>query len=135
MKVFYYTVKKPQEKVAILIQTVTRHFHKNEKIQIVAPDAKSLVFISDLFWKEPKESFLPHSVSSLTPFCDKVLICLPTEIQEDFPFLFNVSSEAIPFKAKIIYELEDKTHPSKAKTFEAKFSFYQNLGINITHIS
>jgi len=125
----YYSVKQPKEKIVLLIQVVSRHFYLKEPIQIIAPDEKSLVFISDLLWKE---TFLPHSVSSLEPFHDKIFICLPSEAKDSFATVFNLSSDPITSKAKMVYEFEDKTHPAKLEAFQKKFSFYQKLKIPIT---
>lgn len=125
----YYSVKYPKEKIVLLIQVVSRHFYLKEPIQIIAPDEKSLSFISDLLWKE---AFLPHSASSLEPFHDKIFVCLPSEARDSFGTVFNLSTTPVTFKAKTIYEFEDKTHPNKLEAFQKKFSFYQKLKIPIT---
>ncbi len=135
MKVIFYTVKTASAKIHYLIQTASHHFAQKEKIQIIVPDQKALTFIDELFWKEPKESFLPHCTSSPVPFYDLLCICLAEEALDDSSFIFNLCPA--PYtphsRVKVLYELEDCTHPDKRVIFQAKFKLYQSLGHTLTN--
>ena len=134
MKVIYFSVKTAQAKVHYLLRAISHHFAQNEKIQIVAPDEKALAFLDDLLWTQPKESFLPHSVSSPTPFHDLIYICLLKEASDDYPFVFNLTSSPYQPSArtKTLYELEDCSHPAKKALFQVKFKHYQSLNYTLS---
>ncbi len=133
VKVIFFTIKEPSAKVRALVQTVTSHFVQKEKIQIIVPDKASLEFVDALLWKEPKESFLPHSTEVLLPFQDLVFLSLPLPSIEACPIVFNLCQT--PYTAtpalKLLYELEDLTHPQKAAAFQSKFKQYQKAGFTL----
>ncbi|MES2200130.1 MAG: DNA polymerase III subunit chi [Chlamydiota bacterium] len=135
MKVIFYTVKTASAKVHYLLQTGSHHFAQKEKIQIIVPDRKALTFIDELFWSQPKESFLPHCISSPLPFHDLLYICLAEEALDDFSFVFNLTPA--PYtphpRVKVLYELEDCTHPDKKALFQTKFKLYQSLGHTLSN--
>ena len=133
VKVIFFTIKEPGAKVRALVQTVTSHFVEKQKIQIVVPDKASLEFVDQLLWNQPKESFLPHSTEVLLPFQDLVFLSLPLPSIEACPIVFNLCQT--PYTAtpslKILYELEDLTHPQKAAAFQSKFKQYQKAGFTL----
>ncbi len=133
VKVIFFTIKEPSAKVRALIQTITSHFIQKEKIQIIVPDKASLEFVDALLWKEPKESFLPHSTEVLLPFQDLIFLSLPLPSIEACPIVFNLCQT--PYtptpSLKILYELEDLTHPQKAAAFQSKFKQYQKAGFTL----
>lgn len=135
MKVIFYTVKTLTAKIHYLLQTGSLHFTQKEKLQIIVPDTRALTFIDELFWKEPKESFLPHSVSSPIPFYDLLYICLAEDALEDYSFVFNLCPT--PYtphpRVKVLYELEDCSHPDKKALFQTKFKLYQSLGYTLSN--
>ena len=131
LKVFFFTVKDAKEKVQALIQTATTHFIKKEKIHLIVPDTATLEFVDQLLWNHPPESFLPHSTGVLFPFQDLIFISLPLISFEEFPIVFNLcQTPHSPSKTlKVLYELEDVSHPQKTAVFKNKFEHYQNQGL------
>lgn len=135
MKVTYYTVKTAAAKMHYLIQTASSHFAQKEKLQIIAPDKKALTFVDELLWNQPQESFLPHCTSSPVLFNDLIYICLPDEALDDYLFVFNLCPT--PYtphpRVKVLYELEDYSHPDKKALFQTKFKLYQSLGHTLSN--
>ena len=133
VKVIFFTIKEASSKVNVLIQTVTSHFLKKEKIQILVPDKTALEFVDLLLWNQPKESFLPHSREVILPFQDLVFISLPLPSLETYPIVFNLCQTPYPASPslKILYELEDLSHPQKAAAFQSKFKQYQKEGYTL----
>lgn len=133
LKVIFYTVKDAASKVSALLSCVDRHFLQKEKIKVLVPDGNALKFVSDLLWKEPKESFRPHSLVSPTPYQELILLSLPLPADDDYTVLLNLApTPYIPSpKVKLLYELEDTGHPQKAALFQKKFQVYQKAGYTI----
>lgn len=133
LQVIYFTLKNPKDKLQTLVEVLTGHFAQKQSIHVRAPDRAALNFISDLLWKEPKESFLPHSKEVLLPYQDIIYLSLEGAPLETFSFAFNLCKEPYP-KApglKRIYELEDLSHPHKAAIFQEKFKTYQKAGYTL----
>lgn len=130
MKILFFTVKTTAAKLQALVQTAALHFSKKEKLQIVVPDEPTLAFVDNLLWSQPKESFLPHSTGALLPFQDLIFLSLPVPSLETYPIIFNLCQAPYPPlpSTKILYELEDLTHPQKAAAFQTKFKQYQKAG-------
>jgi DNA polymerase III subunit chi len=130
VKVIYFTIKDANTKVKTLLQTVTSHFLKKEKIQILVPDNAALEFVDRLLWSQPKESFLPHSCEAILPHQDLIHLSLPIPSYDSYPIVFNLCQTPHPSSStlKILYELEDLSHPKKAASFQSKFKEYQKLG-------
>lgn len=124
VKVFYFPVADANAKVRVLTQVVTSHFLKKEKIHILVPDSKTLDFVDSLLWKEPQESFLPHSEKT------EEYITISTEVTAHSSIVFNLCQTPYSYTdtPKILYELEDISHPQKKAVFEQKFTEYQKKG-------
>ena len=133
VKVIFFTIKEANAKVKALLQTVTSHFWRKEKIQILVPDKAALEFVDNLLWNQPKESFLPHSTGEILPFQDLVFLSLPLPSVPPYPTLFNLCQTPYPASTdlKILYELEDLSHPRKAAAFQNKFKEYQKSGYTL----
>jgi DNA polymerase-3 subunit chi len=124
VKVFYFSVANASAKIQALIRTVTAHFLKKEKIHIFVPDLKTLNFVDSLLWKEPLESFLPHSIE------ERDFVTISMEATPSSSVVFNLSPNAYPptETLKTLYELEDTSHPQKKTAFQQKFTDYQKKG-------
>lgn len=124
VKVFYFSVAESNAKIHTLIQVVTSHFLRKERVQILVPDLKTLDFVDTLLWKEPPESFLPHSR------LEEDFITLSTDRTISSPIVFNLTSTpyASTGTLKTLYELEDTSHPQKKLIFQQKFTEYQKKG-------
>lgn len=133
-KVIFYTVKDAASKVVALLQAVDRHFLKKEKIKILVPDLTAANFVDELLWSTPKESFRPHSVSAVLSFQNLILISLPVQSSDEFSIVFNLCQTPYTPTSplKILYELEDLSHPQKAAAFQKKFQIYQKAGFTLS---
>jgi len=133
VKVIFFTIKEANAKVKALLQTVTSHFLKKEKIQILVPDKAALEFVDCLLWSQPKESFLPHSCEAILSHQDLIFLSLPLPSYDRYPIVFNLCQTPYPASSdlKILYELEDLSHPKKAAAFQSKFKEYQKSGYTL----
>jgi DNA polymerase IIIc chi subunit len=123
--VIFFTTAIPAIKIQIIQKTIDNHVKNKEKIKLITTDEKATVFLSNVLWTHPKESFLPHSTTLPTPFFDQVLITHYPITEDDYSILFNLSPHPIALfpNNRILYELED---PSKPSIFQEKISFYKN---------
>ena len=133
LKVFFFSIKEAKTKKQVLVQTVKTHFLKKEKIHIIVPDKMTLDFVDELLWNYPAEGFLPHSTEVMLPYQDLIFISLPLTSFEEFPIVFNLCqvAHAPSPGTKVLYELEDLTHPQKALLFQTKFQLYQSKGFTL----
>lgn len=133
-KVIFYTVKDAASKITALLQAVDRHFLKKEKIKILVPDTSAVNFVDELLWSTPKESFRPHSTSVALSCQDLILISLPLQSSDEYPIVFNLCQTPYTLTSplKILYELEDLSHPQKASAFQKKFQVYQKAGYTLS---
>lgn len=129
-QVIYFSVKQPQAKLRILSQIAGEHMQSREKLKIQVPDAAVMDFVDQALWKEPQESFLPHSCGVILPFQDFIFLSLPSELPDDYLSVFNLCPTAYlsSHPVKTIYEFEDISHPQRQENFKLKFLAYQKLG-------
>src|SRR5689334_18406522 len=65
MIVHLLAISNNYEKIFILTRLAARHIREKEPLLIVVPNEKSLVYVDELLWKEPNESFIPHITSRI----------------------------------------------------------------------
>ena len=128
-QVFFFTVKEAGTKLQVLTQTAMQHLRRKAPLGIIAADSATREFVDHLLWSQPKESFLPHALQ----YPCKELIFLSSSLVS-VPFLFNLDPSPItPISGlKVIYEIEDLTHPRKADLFQQKLRHYQQLNIRVS---
>ncbi|CAM0117143.1 DNA polymerase III subunit chi [Rhabdochlamydiaceae symbiont of Dictyostelium giganteum] len=122
LKVIFYPVKTQQAKLEKLVQVATLHFEKKEPLLFLVPSEEVALFLDQLFWKMPKEGFLPHP-SHLLHISDKVL--------PEFPCVFNLCKDPLFHPLKAVYELEDLTHPEKQALSKKRYDLYKNHGYQV----
>lgn len=127
-RVVFFQVKTAKEKLSRICDVTSFHFGRKEHLLIYAPDQKAEEFVDDLLWKQPAESFLPHSISQANTE-DWILI---TRKKEDFGrtrFIFNLRpTPLLQDKFRIIYELEDLTSLNKKMLSQKRFEAYKSVG-------
>lgn len=132
MRVIFFQVKTPKEKIDRLIETVTSHFEKGENSILFVEDEKAQHYVDDLLWKMPNFSFLPHAISDFATKEKTVITRSKTNINEA-KYAFNLCSTPLlidsPFK--IIYEYEDLTSPGKQQASQNRFDAYKKASFLI----
>lgn len=130
-KVIFYQIKLDHTKLIKIIQTAHLHFKKKEPLLIIAPDDKSALFVDDLLWKNPVNSFLPHVISN--NFCND-LIVLTTKKNNinNARHIFNLCPTPIIMEEiTVVYDFEDITNHLKAEVSKNKYNHYRKMGCRI----
>ncbi|KPK33346.1 MAG: hypothetical protein AMS24_01420 [Chlamydiae bacterium SM23_39] len=131
-KIIFIEVKKSLEKIIKIIQIAKWYFEKSysnpslkKNLIFLVSDEKSKKFVDDLLWKEPKISFIPHSIDIF----DFITI---TKKELEANYIFNLTENPISILPKeIIYEFDDQTEPKKIKISKKKFKFYKEKSLSI----
>lgn len=128
-KIIFIQVKDNAAKLNKICATVQKHFELKESILITVPSAEAAVYIDQLLWRLPEESFLPHAVVH-SPSQEMVAITTATANINQAKILLNLRSEAISFASEFlrIYELFDLTHFEKERLSLQRQAVYQSLG-------
>ncbi len=134
MQIIFFTVKNSSSKIKAILQTIDAHIQKKEKITLLAPDVKALHFLDDLLWSHPKESFRPHSIGMEVFSSSFISLTTPQPLAQYGPIVFNLCATSYPSLAtvKLLYELEDISHPEKTALFQKKFHTYQKSSYPLT---
>lgn len=108
------------------------HFLQGDSILIVVPNQEAAVFIDQLLWKRPEESFLPHVIAS-SPIKERVVITTRKENLNKARVLFNLCPEACPFANEFeeVYELHDETQADKLELSQKRRDTYVAAGYEI----
>ena len=122
-KVIFFEIKKASQKLDKIIGAAHYHFKSNHKLLILTPNDKATLFIEELLWKEPKQSFLPHNVDEN----DIILITHDRAVlQKPIHYIFNLTEYALDLSSpsRTVYEFDDLINDEKKKTAKEKFQFY-----------
>lgn len=126
----FLRVSSNTQKIEKLLSVIENHFAKTEKILIVVPNQEAADFLDQLLWKNPIESFLPHTISnqdSQDPIVITTLIkninsaVIIINLHQDPAFSLNENS-------RCIYELLDEMHPEKKAFSLDKYKMYESRG-------
>ena len=127
-RVVFFQVKSAKEKLSKICDMASFHFGRKEHFLIYSPDDKAEEFVNELLWRQPAESFLPHSISQENSD-DWIVI---TKKKEDFKrarFIFNLRPTPLLLDTfQIVYELEDLTSLNKKMLSRKRFEAYKSLG-------
>ncbi len=125
-RVIFFQVREIAAKLKMISATAQSHFDKKEHFLILVEDAKAQEFVDELLWKTPETSFLPH-VASDEKTHELISITKTKNNVNDAKVAFNLCSTPLlitpPFR--LIYELEDLTHPNKNKLSSLRFDAYK----------
>jgi DNA polymerase IIIc chi subunit len=127
-KIIFFEIKSLTEKLVKIIKTASTHFENKQHILIIVSDEKAQSYVDALLWKEPKFSFLPHSISD-TDSTDYITITQKKSNINNAKYVFNLTTEPFEeFDCNIVYELDDYTDKKKAIISKSKFKFYKEKG-------
>ena len=122
-KIIFLTAKTSEEKFQKITGAAWSHFEKKEPFFILSPSDEVSEYLDKLLWKYPKNSFLPHVISS-TPSHELVVISTKNENLNRSVAVLNLSPSPLIWKdlVKVIYELET---PEKQVEVKQKFQVYR----------
>lgn len=114
-----------QKKIERLYQVLQHHFTQKEHIMLFVPDQKTYLFVDELLWKFPEDSFLPH-ITSNSKTKDLIVITQKRENLNQAKFAFNLSPTPLLRKDfLLIYDFDDRTSPHKKTLSHKKFQAYK----------
>lgn len=131
-KVYFLRVTDAATKLNSICQVTHRHYNKKETILIAVPSQEAAVYLDQLLWRQPNDSFLPHVISEV-PTQELVVITTSSANVNQAKIVINLCP-AIPVNLgeySIIYDLLDLTHPTKEQLSHKRQSAYQALGYEI----
>jgi len=131
-EITFFQVRSSSEKLKVLIEVGSKYFYNKQSILFLTPSKAASLYLDELLWKRPLESFLPHG--SYSPSSRELVQIgerLPVE-GHGFKALFNLGSGAVlDSDIKTIFELEDLTTAEKAATFTPRYEAYAQSGYQI----
>lgn len=128
-----YTQK---EKLSRLCSLVNQLFYQKSRLMILVPNKESALFIDDLLWMRPENSFVPHLYSN-SPVEEKVLITETKENLNQATVLINLSGtldDHLMEKFDHIYELEDHTSEKKKENSLRRIQTYRKKSWEIVKL-
>lgn len=133
-RVIFHPIKKKNEKVLALVQIVKKYFLSNHHLDILVENLEAAQKISELIWKYPKDSFIPHAIG---PHKESIIRILPLESFENKGVaILNLSQIPLSneYEYQTIIELDDQTSESKKMLSKTKYNFYKDKGLKIATI-
>lgn len=129
-KIIFLQAKTAEEKIQKITEIIHLHFNKKESFFILSPNETTSDFLDKLLWKFPKNSFLPHTISS-EPCLDKVVISMKNANLNKAEAALNLTPLPLLWESplKVIYELET---PEKSVEVKQKFQIYRQSNFSIS---
>lgn len=130
--VHFLDVETISAKLNSICKITQKHFSRKESILIAAPSQEAALYIDQLLWKQPEESFIPHIVVNI-PTKELVAITVTDLNVNRARILINLRPDVPPRldEYAIIYDLLDRTHPSKEALSRNRQSTYQSLNLRV----
>lgn len=128
-RVCFIQVSDNNTKLQKISAVIYDHFVKNDKVLIAVPSNEAALYIDQLLWKMPEESFLPHSISNF-PTKERVTITTSLTNVNQASILINLLTDLHPDPGPVnmIYELLDLTSKDKELISRKKHAAYTNAG-------
>lgn len=129
MKIRFLKTVDNAMKLRRLGASVEYYFLKKKKILITVPSEAAAEYIDDFLWKQPKESFLPHTYSKNNEGSEVVITTEQKNINQA-NLLINLcpGQSSILDQFETVYELWDETDEKRKEQSRLKFEAYQNSG-------
>jgi len=118
-------------KLQAVLSTIQRLFRERKRVLISVPNSEAAQYLDEILWKMPPESFIPHAIVNQN--CDELVAI--TTLHANFnkaTVLINLCPTISPLTSQFeqVFDLDDQTHPSKAKLTAERKQAYNNLERN-----
>lgn len=129
-KVHFIQVDNNGAKLQAITQIVHEQLDNGKKILIAVPNQEAANFVDRLLWATPEDSFSPHSIAN-SPSNELVVIAIEPVNYNKAQVLINLNPMVSPHSGEFeaIYDLYDKTHPTKEQLSQQRRDDYKKLGI------
>jgi DNA polymerase-3 subunit chi len=128
-KVHFLRVSNTAIKLDAICYIAHKHFNQKEALLIAVPSQEAALYIDQLLWRQPSDSFLPHIFSNIHTQ-ELIAITSTATNVNDAKVIFNLCPE-IPINLaeySKIYDLFDLTHPSKEQLSINRQLAYKQCG-------
>lgn len=128
-QVFFIRVNDNLSKIQKICSLVHSHFVKKDKVLIVVPSNEAAIYLDQLLWKMPEESFVPHAIANgITK--EQVAITTNLSNVNQASTLVNLLGNIHPNPGSVdmIYELLDLTSKEKEEVSRQKQAAYRRAG-------
>lgn len=129
-KVHFINVSDGPSKLQAITQTVQECLDHEKRVLIAVPNQEAANFIDRLLWTTPEESFSPHAIVN-GPSQELVAITTSPTNFNKAQVLINLNPHISPISSEfeVIYDLYDKTHPSKETLSQQRQEAYTSAGL------
>lgn len=135
MRICFLAVKDNQTKLQKLCEIVHNHFIKKDRILVVVPSNEAAIYIDQLLWKMPEESFIPHSIANAATKECVTITTSPNNVNQANTLINLLPTlHPNPGPVDVIYELLDLTSKDKEDISRKKQATYQQAGHQVEEI-
>lgn len=128
-KVYFLRVTDNASKLYKLCTLIHAHFAKNDRMLIYVTTNEAALYLDQLLWKMPEESFMPHAIASSATKEPIVITTSAANINQATTLINLSPSIAQNFNSiHLIYELLDLTSKEKEAVSQTKKTLYQTAG-------
>lgn len=123
--IIFIKVADNQSKLQKITDKVQKHFDLGHHILISVPNDDVALYVDQLLWKMPIDSFIPHKIIN-SQSNERIGISTIQENLNKAKVLINLCPQAFENynQFEVVYELFDETHPSKTELSIQRQSAY-----------
>jgi DNA polymerase IIIc chi subunit len=121
-----------ESKMSAICKSVQHHFNLGHTILIAVPSHDAALYVDQLLWRFPEESFLPHAIADAATTERVVITMVGTNVNQA-SILLNLCpmASSICMQFTTVYELLDETHPDKLRLSQQRQSTYESQGLGV----
>lgn len=129
-KVIFLKVDSNNSKLQKLCRTVSKHYNKRERVLITVPTEQAAIYVDQLLWRMPEDSFLPHAIiNTLTE--EPIAISREKGNINQAKVLINLCPDAAVNAEgfAVVYELLDTSDSDKEALSKKRLARYSSSAI------
>ena len=131
-QVIFLKTPSNESKMNAICKSVWHHFNQGHAILIAVPNHDAALYVDQLLWRFPEESFLPHAIADVAT-TERVVITVAGTNVNQASILLNLCpmASSICTQFTTVYELLDETHPDKLRLAQQRQSTYEAQGLGV----
>lgn len=134
-QIIFIPVASAQQKIEAIHKCRVDCFQRKETLLFIAPDRPAAEFLDHLLWKQPEETFIPHSLLEKSSDASIGITWHPINLNNAIT-IFNLSSTPLlSTKCKRIYELEDLSSLEKKALYQKRYQAYREENFPISSLN
>ena len=131
--VTFFQVVDVKQKLETICTLVHRHFVRAERVLIAAATREAAVYLDQLLWSSPPESFLPHMLAEESVEAAVVITTAPLNLNRA-KVLLNLcpAASSMAHDFELVYELLDGTDQKKQQLSLERQRHYESAGFTVS---